>query len=73
LQVRHSHHSQLRSKILQLSPLRSSRHGVAAFTARHELKAYLQRRRDVFTNPLVYPFRADHGPSIMTMSSALAE
>jgi hypothetical protein len=29
---------------------------VAAFTARHELKAFLQRRRDAFTNPLVYTF-----------------
>jgi mevalonate pyrophosphate decarboxylase len=27
---------------------------VAAFTARHELKAFLQRRRDAFTNPLVF-------------------
>jgi hypothetical protein len=46
---------------------------VAAFTARHELKAYLKRRLDVFTNPLVYTFWGNHGPSIMTMSSALAE
>jgi len=46
---------------------------VAAFTARHELKAFLQRRRDGFTDPLVYMFRSNHDPSIMTMSSALAE
>jgi hypothetical protein len=26
----------------------------AAFTIRHELKAYLKRRLDGFTNPLVY-------------------
>jgi hypothetical protein len=47
---------------------------VAAFTARHELKAYLQRRREAFTNPLVYTFWDNHGtPIIMTMSRALAE
>jgi hypothetical protein len=46
---------------------------VAAFTARPELKAFLQRRREAFTNPLVYTFWGNHGPSIMTMSAALAE
>jgi hypothetical protein len=46
---------------------------VAAFTARHELKAYLQRRRDAFTNPLVYTFWNNQYRSIMTMSSALAD
>jgi hypothetical protein len=46
---------------------------VAAFTARHELKTYLQRRRDAFTNPLVYTLCGNQGPSIMTMSSALAD
>jgi hypothetical protein len=45
----------------------------AAFTARHELQAYLKRRRDTFCNPLVYTFWGNQGPSIMTMSSALAE
>jgi hypothetical protein len=29
---------------------------VAAFTGRRELKAFLQRRREAFTNPLVYTF-----------------
>jgi hypothetical protein len=37
------------------------------------MQAYLKRRRNEFTNPLVYTFRANQGPSIMTMSSALAE
>ena len=46
---------------------------VAAVTARQELKAFLQRRRDAFTNPLVYTFWSDRGPSIMTMSAALVE
>ena len=47
---------------------------VAAFTARHELKAYLRRRLDVFINPLVYTFWDNQcTPSIMTMSAALAE
>ena len=46
---------------------------VAAFTVLHELKSYLQRRRETFTNPLVYTFWGSQGPSIMTMSSALAE
>jgi hypothetical protein len=45
---------------------------LAAFTARHELKTYLQRRLDTFANPLVYTVRGNQGPSIMTMSSALA-
>jgi hypothetical protein len=47
---------------------------LAAFTARRELTAYLKRRLDVFINPLVYTFWGNQGtPSIMTMSSALAE
>jgi hypothetical protein len=29
---------------------------VAAFTARQALRAFLQRRREAFTNPLVYTF-----------------
>ena len=47
---------------------------VAAFTARRELTAYLKRRLNTFINPLVYTFWDNQGtPSIMTMSSALAE
>jgi hypothetical protein len=47
---------------------------VAAFTARPELKAYLRRRLDAFINPLVYTFWNKQGtPSIMTMSSVVAE
>ena len=46
---------------------------VAAFTARQELQAYLRRRLDTFCNPLVYTFWGGQGPSIMTMSAALAE
>jgi hypothetical protein len=48
---------------------------VAAFTAKHEMKTYLQRRLDTFTNPLVYAFGGEHGysPAIMTLSSALAD
>ena len=45
----------------------------ATFSTRPELQAYLRRRLDTFTNPLVYTFWGDHGPSIMTMPSALAE
>ena len=45
----------------------------AAFTTRREMQAYLKRRRDAFTNPLVYTFWGNQGPSIMTMSSAPAE
>ena len=45
----------------------------AAFTTWREMQAYLTRRRDAFTNPLVYTFWGDRGPSIMTMSAALAE
>jgi hypothetical protein len=33
----------------------------------------MRHRIDTFTNPLVYTFWGNHGPSIMTMSSALAE
>ena len=46
---------------------------VAAFTARRELQTYLRRRLDTFVNPLVYTFWGSQGPSIMTLSSALAE
>jgi hypothetical protein len=34
---------------------------------------YLKRRRDALINPLVYTFWGNQGPSIMTMSAALAE
>jgi DNA polymerase III epsilon subunit-like protein len=34
---------------------------VAAFTARQELKAFLQRRLDAFINPLVYTFWDNQG------------
>jgi hypothetical protein len=46
---------------------------VGAFTARHELTAYLKRRLDAFINPLVYTFWDNQCPSIMTISSALAD
>jgi hypothetical protein len=46
---------------------------VAAFTARRELQAYLRRLVDTFINPLVCTFWGNQGPSIMTMSAALAE
>jgi hypothetical protein len=46
---------------------------VAPFTARREMQAYLRRRLDTFCNPLVYTFWGNQGPSIMTMSAALAE
>jgi hypothetical protein len=46
---------------------------VAAFTVQHEMKAYLKRRLETFTNPLVYTFANDQGRAIMTMSRALAE
>jgi hypothetical protein len=45
----------------------------AAFRTRHEMQAYLKRRREAFTNPLAYTFWGNRGPSIMTMSAALAE
>jgi len=38
-----------------------------------ELKAYLQRRREAFTNPLVYTFWGGQNMSIMIMSRALVE
>ena len=44
----------------------------AAFTTRHELQTYLRRRLDTFINPLVYTLY-HQGPSIMTLSAALAE
>ena len=43
---------------------------VAAFTVRRELQAYRRRRLDTF---MVYTFWGNHGPSIMTMSAALAD
>ena len=46
---------------------------VTAFTVKHGMKAYLKRRLGTFTNPLVYTFGAHQGPSIMTMSAALAD
>jgi hypothetical protein len=46
---------------------------VAAFTVRREMQAYLKRRLDTFVNPLVYTFWGNQGPSIMTMTAALAE
>jgi hypothetical protein len=46
---------------------------VAAFTVKHDMQAYLGRRLDTFINPLVYTFWGDQGPSIMTMSAALAD
>jgi hypothetical protein len=45
----------------------------AAFTVQRELQAHLRRRLGTFINPLVYTFWGNHGPSIMTMSAALAE
>jgi hypothetical protein len=45
----------------------------AAFTVRRELPVYLRRRLDEFTNPLVSTFWGNRGPSIMTMTAALAE
>jgi hypothetical protein len=45
----------------------------AAFTTRREMQAYLKRRSDAFTNPLVYTFWGNQGPSIMTTKAALAE
>jgi hypothetical protein len=45
----------------------------AAFTTRREMQASLKRRLDTFINPLVYTFWGRHGPSIMTMTAALAE
>ena len=45
---------------------------VNAFTTKHEMKAYLKRRRDTFTRPLVYRIDGDgHAPVIMTMSRAM--
>jgi hypothetical protein len=37
--------------------------------------AYAEPRRqlDTFINPLVYTFWGNHGPSIMTMTAALAD
>jgi hypothetical protein len=45
---------------------------VAAFTVKRELQSYLRRRLDTFCNPLVCTFQGSHGPSIMTVSKALA-
>jgi hypothetical protein len=48
---------------------------VAAFTLKDEMKTYLRRRGDSFTNPLVYTFAGEHGytPSIMTLARATGE
>jgi hypothetical protein len=48
---------------------------VAAFTVKREMRAYVKRRLGTFTNPLVYAFGGNQGytPTIMTMSSVLAE
>jgi hypothetical protein len=48
---------------------------VAAFTMKHELKAYLTRRLEAFTKPLVYTFGGQQGyaPAIMTLTRALAD
>jgi hypothetical protein len=48
-------------------------HSGGCVTVRRETQAYLKRRRDAFTNPLVYTFWGNQGPSIMTMTAALAE
>jgi hypothetical protein len=37
------------------------------------IKAYLRRRLDVFCNPLVCTFADGHGPTITTLSRALAD
>jgi hypothetical protein len=57
----------------QIFPVMDSGGPKAAFTTGRELQAYLRRRLDTFINPLVYTFWGNQGPSIMTMSSALAE
>ena len=47
---------------------------VTAFTSKRELQAYLRRRLDGFSGPLVYKFGGNGcSPVIMTMSRALAE
>ena len=46
---------------------------VAAFTARPALQVYPRHRIDTFINPLVYTFWGNQGPSIMTMTAALAD
>jgi hypothetical protein len=46
---------------------------VAAFTVKRDMQLYLRRRLDTFVNPLVYTFQGSHGPSIVTLSRALAE
>ena len=47
----------------------------AAFTTRRELQAYLRRRLEAFTKPLVYTFGGEQGyaPAIMTLTRALAD
>jgi hypothetical protein len=37
------------------------------------MQVYLRHWLDTFINPLVYTFWGNQGPSIMTLSSALAE
>jgi hypothetical protein len=47
---------------------------VTAFTSKRELQAYLRRRLDTFSGPVVYQFGGNGcSPVIMTMSRALAE
>jgi len=46
---------------------------VTAFTGQSKLQAYPRHRLDPFCNPLVYTFWGSQGPSIMTMSPAVAE
>jgi hypothetical protein len=47
---------------------------VTAFTAKHEMKAFLKLKRDTFDRPLVYRIDGDgHSPVIMTMSRAMGE
>jgi hypothetical protein len=48
---------------------------VAAFTLKDEMRTYLRRRQDSFTNPLVYTFGGEQGytPAIITMSSGLSD
>jgi hypothetical protein len=46
---------------------------VAPFTVKRDMQIYLRRRLETFCNPLVYTFQGGRGPSIMTLSRALAE
>ena len=47
---------------------------VTGFTAKDEMKAYLKRRRDTFTRPLVYRIDGDGpAPVIMTLAREMAD